>query len=164
MILGSWVEVCGPQALFPHHEISVGIFLCISHLGHLGLLSFPTCSLVQVYQHSFGHVEDGLRLISAGLTSTPQEWALWLRVSHHGHCPSHPSHLSNGERDRRTCSEAPLSRHPFPGLGRHMGKSVGRAKGAGDRTGRVPAGPTHLFCIQTYQAYNYCDYSYKPHI
>lgn len=32
------------RPFFPHHEISLGIFLCLSHLGHLGLLSSPTCS------------------------------------------------------------------------------------------------------------------------
>lgn len=69
-----------------------------------------------------------------------------------------------GRQARPTCLAAPLCRHPFLGPGRQTGKRVGRAKGAGDRTGWVPAGPTHLFCIQTYRAYNYCDYSYKPHI
>lgn len=53
---------------------------------------------------------------------------------------------------------------PFPRLGRYVGKTADQAKGARDYTGRIPAGPAHLFYIQTYQAYNYCDYSYKPHI
>lgn len=93
-----------------------------------------------------------------------QGWAIWRHVSHHGPCPSQPRRLSHGQRARHTCLDAPLSWPPFSGRGRPTGKSVGWTKGAGDRTGRVPVGPTHLFCIQTYQAYNYCDYSYKPHI
>lgn len=86
--------------------------------------------------------------------------SLWLHLFCHHHHPSHLSLLNNKEQDGCTCSESPLCWHPSPGLG----KRADQANGAEDRTGRVPAGPAHLFCIQTYQAYNYCDCSYKPHI
>lgn len=42
-------------------------------------------------------------------------------------------------------------------------RQLTRRRGSGlDREG--PAGPAHLFCIQTHQAYNYCDDSYEPRI
>lgn len=93
---------------------------------------------------------DGV-LLATSVLSQPPSLTSWLskwRGTGRAHLPGVP------------CADT----LPQDSEGMCAGKTDDQAKGAGDWTGGVPAGPAHLFCIQTYEAYNYCDYSYKPHI